>query len=159
MIPEYVAALRALVGPDHRLWLPGVNAVVVDAERVLLHRRSDTGEWSILSGILDPGEEPADGVVREVREETGIDVVVERLAGVTVSPEVVHTNGHRAQYLQLVFTCRPADPDQVARVADDESLEVGWFPSDALPPMRERTRELFMIGLEEREQAWFRSAG
>ncbi|MFE4512688.1 NUDIX domain-containing protein [Kitasatospora sp. NPDC056783] len=158
MIPEYVARLRALVGPDHGLWLPGVTAVVLDEGQVLLHRRSDTGEWSILSGILDPGEEPAAGVVREVLEETGIRVVVERLAGVTVSPQVVHPNGDRAQYLELVFACRPDGPGQVARVADDESLEVDWFPADALPPMRERTRGLLMIGLADRERAWFRQA-
>ncbi|CAM5605587.1 NUDIX hydrolase [Streptomyces diastaticus] len=156
MIPAYVAELRSFVGPDHRLWLPGVNAVVLDEERVLLHRRSDTGDWSILSGILDPGEEPAAGVVREVAEETGIRVVVERLAGVTVSPPVVHTNGHRAQYLELVFACRPDGRGQVARAADDESLEVGWFLVDALPPMRARTGELLRLGLEERERAWFR---
>ncbi|MFJ6140764.1 NUDIX hydrolase [Kitasatospora sp. NPDC092286] len=159
MIPEYVAALRALVGPAHLLWMPGVHAVVRDGQgRVLLHRRSDTGDWAVLSGILDPGEEPADGVVREVEEETGIRVVVERLAGVTVSPEVVHTNGHRAQYLELVFVCRPRDPGQVARVADDESLEVGWFAPEALPPMRPRNLTAVRLGLADGERAWFRPA-
>jgi 8-oxo-dGTP pyrophosphatase MutT (NUDIX family) len=73
MTPGFVSALRAAVGPDVLLWLPGVNAIVRDeAGRVLLHRRSDTGEWSLLSGILEPGEDPAAGVVREVEEETGV---------------------------------------------------------------------------------------
>lgn len=157
MIPNYVVELRSAVGSEHRLWLPGVNAVVVEEGRVLLHRRSDTGDWSILSGILEPGEEPAAGVVREVSEETGIRVVVERLAGVTVSPPVVHANGDRAQYLELVFVCRPDGPGQVARAADDESLEVGWFPVGGLPAMRTRTERLLRLGLEKRQQAWFRS--
>ena len=54
MIPEYVARLRQAVGSEELLWLPGVNAVVVDhAGRVLLQQHSDNHEWSILSGILD----------------------------------------------------------------------------------------------------------
>lgn len=157
MIPAFVAALRAAVGPDHLLWLPGVNAVVRDAEgRVLLHRRSDTGEWSLLSGILEPGEEPAAGAAREVEEETGIRVVVERLAAVTVSPEVRHPGGDRAQYLELVFACRPMDQHPVARVADEESLEVGWFATDALPPVRESVRERIVLALAADEpRAYF----
>ncbi|MGW7292851.1 NUDIX hydrolase [Streptomyces xiamenensis] len=156
MIPAFVANLRAALGPDHLLWLPGVNAVVRDsAGRVLLHRRSDTGEWSLLSGILEPGEEPAAGVMREVQEETGIRVLVERLVAVTVSPRVRHPNGDRAQYLELVFACRPADPHQVARVADEESLEVGWFAADALPPVRESVRGRIALTVAEMPRAFF----
>ncbi|WP_240679350.1 NUDIX domain-containing protein [Streptomyces sp. B29(2018)] len=159
MVPGFVAALRAVVGPDCLLWLPGVNAVVRDAGgRVLLHRRSDTGEWSLLSGILEPGEQPAAGVVREVEEETGIRVVVERLAAVTVSPEVRHPGGDLAQYLELVFACRPADPEQVARVADDESLEVGWFTPDAMPPVRASVRERIALALADEPHTVFTPA-
>lgn len=160
MIPAFVAALRVAVGPDCLLWLPGVNAVVRDTEgRVLLHRRSDTGEWSLLSGILEPGEQPAVGVVREVEEETGIRVVVERLAAVTVSPEVRHPGGDLAQYLELVFTCRPAGVGQVARVADDESLEVGWFAPGALPPVRASVRERIALALADEPRTVFMPAG
>ncbi|MEV0492008.1 NUDIX hydrolase [Streptomyces atratus] len=159
MIPEFVSSLRAVVGADHLLWLPGVNAVVRDGfGRVLLHRRSDSGRWSLLSGILEPGEDPAAGVVREVEEETGVRVVVERLAAVTVSPRVRHPNGDLAQYLELVFVCRPTGADQVARVADDESLEVGWFAPDAMPPLRESVRERIALALADQPLAWFSPA-
>jgi 8-oxo-dGTP pyrophosphatase MutT (NUDIX family) len=157
MTPGFVSVLRAAVGPDVLLWLPGVNAVVRDeAGRVLLHRRSDTGEWSLLSGILEPGEDPAAGVVREVEEETGVLVAVERLAAVTVSPRVRHPNGDLAQYLELVFACRPAPPGQAGRADGDESLEVAWFPPGALPPVRDSVRERIAIVVAGRPQAWFR---
>jgi ADP-ribose pyrophosphatase YjhB (NUDIX family) len=159
MIPDFVASLRAAVGPDHLLWLPGVNTVVHDdGGRVLLHRRSDTGEWSVLSGILEPGEEPAAGVVREVEEETGIRVIVERLAAVTVSPAVRHGNGDRAQYLELVFACRTAEAGQVARAADEESAEVGWFAVDALPPVRSSVRQRIALAVSDEPRAWFTAA-
>ncbi|MGH1564237.1 NUDIX hydrolase [Mumia sp. DW29H23] len=135
-IPPYVAALRARVGHD-LLWLPGVTGVVIDeaGERVLLGRRADSGEWALISGILEPGEEPAVGLVREVREETGVDVVVEALAGVSVTDPIGYPNGDVSQYLDLCFVCRPVD--QVAAehpyAADDESLEVAWFAWDDVP--------------------------
>ncbi|MER6521833.1 NUDIX domain-containing protein [Streptomyces sp. NPDC001553] len=75
MIPDLVSDLRKAVGPDCLLWLPGVVGVVLDEHgRVLLQRRSAAGLWTPLSGILEPGEAPAAGVVREVAEETGVRV-------------------------------------------------------------------------------------
>ncbi|WP_327309644.1 NUDIX domain-containing protein (plasmid) [Streptomyces sp. NBC_01298] len=159
MIPEFVADLRKAVGPDCLLWLPGVVAVVCDENRqVLLQRRTAAGLWTPLSGIIEPGEAPATAVAREVEEETGVPVVVERLAAVTHSPPVQHSNGDRAQYLEIVFACRPAGPDSSPRVCDDESVEVGWFSLEALPPMSERMRDI--IGLVEKDEiaAWFTPA-
>lgn len=156
MIPDFVSDLRSAVGPDCLLWLPGVVAVVRDDQRqVLLQRRTTAGLWTPLSGIVEPGEAPAACVVREAEEETGVHVVVERLAAVTASPPVRHGNGDRAQYLELVFACRPADPGQVPRVCDDESAEVAWFPLDALPPMTERMREIIALVEKDEPEAWF----
>ncbi len=73
-IPEFVSRLRMRVGTE-LLWLPGVSAVVVDdAGRVLLGRRSDNGRWAVISGILEPGEQPAVAAAREVLEETGVSI-------------------------------------------------------------------------------------
>ncbi|WP_454044708.1 NUDIX domain-containing protein [Cellulosimicrobium sp. Marseille-Q8652] len=134
-IPEFVAALRSRVGTD-LLWMPGVSAVVVDdGGRVLLGQRADSGQWAVISGILEPGEDPAVGLAREVLEETGVEVVVEALVSVTVTEPVEYPNGDRSQYLDLAFVCRPTSPAAAgaAHVADDESLAVGWFAPDALP--------------------------
>lgn len=106
-----------------------------DGEQILLGRRADSGEWALISGILDPGEEPVPGIVREVREETGVEVVVEALAAVTVTQQVRYPNGDLSQYLDLCFVCRPADAEAAKRAyaADDESLEVAWFAVDRIP--------------------------
>ncbi|MFE6274096.1 NUDIX domain-containing protein [Streptomyces goshikiensis] len=134
-------------------------AVVRDGQgRVLLQRRSAGGMWTPLSGILEPGEDPSAAAVREVGEETGVQVVVERLAAVTNSPPVRHGNGDRAQYLEIVFACRSVDPDSVPRACDDESVEVGWFPLDALPPMSERMGEIIAVVEKDESAAWFAPA-
>jgi len=134
-IPDFVAGLRERVGTD-LLWLPGVTVVVRDdAGRLLLGRRADNGLWALISGIVDPGEEPAVAAVREVAEETGVAVVVEALAAVATTDEVVYPNGDRSVYLDLLFTARPVSPEAAgaARVTDDENLAVGWFEPGALP--------------------------
>jgi ADP-ribose pyrophosphatase YjhB (NUDIX family) len=66
-IPEFVRELRSKVGQSP-LWMPGITAVVLDDQRrVLLGRRSDTGRWALITGIMDPGEQPADAVGGEAR--------------------------------------------------------------------------------------------
>lgn len=134
-VPDFVLALRRHVGHG-LLWLPGVTAVVLDvaATHVLLLRRSDNGEWTPVTGILDPGEHPAHGAVREVREETGVEVAVERLVSVSAEPPTTHVNEDVAQYLDITFRCRHLAGR--ARPNDDESTAVCWVPLDDLPDMR-----------------------
>ena len=142
--PEFILRLREKIGHD-LLWLIGVSAYVVDdAGRMLLGRRADTGEWALVYGISEPGEEPADTVIREVAEETGVDVVPTDLVRVAAQHyETVYANGDRTQYLDLLFICQLAEGGCVEpRVADDESLEVGWFAPDELPePLAASTTE------------------
>jgi len=127
-IPEFVLALRSHVGSE-LLWLPGVSAVVVhDDGRLLLGRRADNGLWAIVSGILEPGEQPALAAVREVLEETGIEVEVERLIAVLDGLRLGFT---RVPLYSLIFHCRA-----VGGALERHPLEcadVGWFGSDELP--------------------------
>jgi ADP-ribose pyrophosphatase YjhB (NUDIX family) len=133
-IPDFVVELRRHIGTAP-LWLPGVTAVVLDDDRVLLVRRSDNGEWSPVTGIVDPGEDPGVAARREVLEETGVAVAVERLAWVQALPPTTHVNGDRATYLDHTFACRYLSGE--AGVGDDESTDVRWFAVDDLPPMRQ----------------------
>jgi 8-oxo-dGTP pyrophosphatase MutT (NUDIX family) len=135
-IPEFVVEIRKLIG-DHPLWLPGITAVVrrgagADAE-VLLVRRADNGAWTPVTGIPEPGEEPARAAAREAMEEAGVVVRVDRLASTSAFPDVVHANGDRAAYLDLTFACTYVSGE--AHVADDESQDVGWFRPQDFPPM------------------------
>jgi ADP-ribose pyrophosphatase YjhB (NUDIX family) len=136
-VPEFVLELRRSVG-HAPLWLPGVTAVVLRAHEVLLCRRADNGQWTPVTGIVEPGEQPAAAAVREVHEETEVVVEVEQLSWVHAETEVVHPNGDRALYLDHTFRCRYVSG--AARVGDDESTDVGWYALTALPPMREQFR-------------------
>ncbi|WP_425837771.1 NUDIX hydrolase [Streptomyces fractus] len=150
--PEFIRTIRASAG-HQLLFLPGVSAVVFDDEgRVLLGRRADTGKWSIIGGIPEPGEQPADVAVREVFEETGIECVVERVVLVQALQPITYPNGDNCQFMDTSFRCRATGGQ--ARVNDDESLDVAWFALDALPPLEEFS--LFRIKQAQSEgPTWF----
>ena len=127
----------------------GVTGYVRDAEgRVLLGRRSDTGEWALIYGINEPGEQPADTVVREIKEETGVDAQVTDLVSVISSDQVItYANGDNTMYMDHSFLCelKPGG-NAVPFVGDEESLNVGWFPPDELPsPLAASTVERMTI--------------
>ena len=130
--PDFVLDLRRRIGTDP-LPLVGVTAVVIHEGRVLLGRRSDNGALTPITGIVDPGEEPADAAARETAEEAGVVCRVERLAWVHQLPRVVYAHGDQVDYLDLVFRCSwvSGDPHPV----DGEMTEVGWYDLDALPDL------------------------
>ncbi|MFC6288098.1 NUDIX domain-containing protein [Nocardioides sp. GCM10027113] len=152
-IPAFIVELRRLVGTTE-LWLPGVTAVVRRGDEVLLVQRSDNLEWTPVTGIVDPGEEPAVAARREALEETGVEITVDRLASVGVVGPVTYPNGDRTSYLDHVFACTWVSGE--ARVADDESVDVAWFPVDALPQMRDDPRERIAAAWAGEERARFR---
>lgn len=134
--PEFVVQIRQKIGHDP-LWMPGVTAVILDDDRrILLCRRSDNGAWTPITGIVDPGEEPAVTAIREAEEETGVEIRVEGLASVKACPPQTFPNGDQAQFLDLTFRCRYVAG--AARVNDEESTDVRWFHLDDLPEMSDR---------------------
>lgn len=151
-IPEFVAALRTHIG-HAPLPLSGIIAVVLDEHsRVLMVRRSDTGDWALTTGCLEPGEQPADGAVREVFEETGVEVAVERLLAVEALDLSVGPNGDQVYWLTIGLQCRPLRGQ--ARVNDDESVEVGWFDPDAVPPLPPHQARCLALAAEQRSLPW-----
>lgn len=137
-IPQFIVDLRAAIG-HAQLWLIGVTAVVIRDDEVLLIERADNGIWAPVTGIVDPGEEPADAAVREVAEETGVTAVPERLVWVHATAPVTHANGDHAQYLDHVFAMRWVAGEPYP--ADDESTDARWYALAALPEMPERMRQ------------------
>ncbi len=159
-IPEFVVEMRRLIG-KREMWLPAVTAVVrrgePGSEEILLVRRADNGAWTPVTGILDPREEPAVGAVREVLEETGVGVRVDRLAATSVHGPITHVNGDLATYLDLTFSCTWVRGD--ARVADDESSAVTWASPSALPAMSASMRERIEAALSDEPAARFVTGG
>lgn len=154
--PDFILALREKIGTD-LLWLTGVTAVVLRDRQVLLVRRADSGAWTPVTGIIDPGEEPADAAVREVLEEADVHAAPERLAMVHVLPPAVYANGDQVQYLDLVFRLRWESGEP--HPADGENTEARWFPLDGLPELAETMRARIDAAVADTPQARFTSRG
>lgn len=150
--PDFVLELRRRIG-THPLSLAGVTAVVLRGEKVLLGRRSDNGALTPITGIVDPGEEPADAAVRETLEEAGVVCRVERLAWVHQIPRIVYANGDQADYLDLTFRCTWVSGEPYP--ADGEMTEVGWYDVDDLPEIGRDMRRRIAHALAEEDPARF----
>ncbi|MBP3088019.1 NUDIX domain-containing protein [Corynebacterium sp. sy017] len=147
--PEFIVRLREKIGHE-QLWLPGVTAIVLKdvpagapigaVPEVLLVKRSDNGEWTPVTGIVDPDEEPHVAAVREVKEETGLDVQVEALLGVGKVGPITYPNGDVTSYVDTAVRCTVLDDTAVPYAADGENTEVGWFSVMHMPPMQPRFR-------------------
>lgn len=147
--PEFILNLRSKIGHD-QLWLPGVTVVVVKdvpegapiwtTPSVLLVKRADTGEWTPVTGIVDPDEQPHDAARREVLEETGLEVKIETILGVGQVGPVTYDNGDVSSYVDTCYRASVSDPEQVPYPADGENTEVAWFEVTQLPAMNPRFR-------------------
>lgn len=135
--PDFVLSLRERIGHDP-IWMSGVTALVLDTDRrrLLSVRRADNGAWTPVTGIIDPGEQPARAAVREVEEEAGIRARPLHLIEVRTLPEMTYPNGDRAQYLDLTFVLEYEEGDP--HPADGENTEACWMSFDEAPLWSER---------------------
>lgn len=151
--PPFIIELRRHIG-HAPLWLMGANALILRDGEVLLVRRADTGEWAPVSGIVDPGELPAETAVREALEEAGVVIEVERLLWTVVTDEVVYDNGDRCRYLDHGFRARWVSGEPF--VGDEESTDVAWFPVDRLPsPRQERLEAMIRVAVDDPRDVLF----
>lgn len=111
--------------------VPSVTAIVVDDRgRLLMIHRTDNNLWAIPGGGHDVGESISDTVVREVREETGIDVEVVELSGIYTNPQhvIAYSDGEVRQQFSMCFRARPVGGELRT---SDESKAVRWVdPQD-----------------------------
>lgn len=103
--------------PKHSVSVAGI--VVRDDGRVLVIKRDDNGSWEAPGGVLELDESFEAGVQREVLEETGLAVTVERLTGVYKNL----THG----IVALVYRCRPAGGEPHTT---EEAREIRWMTKE-----------------------------
>ena len=115
--------------PGYQTPKVGIGAVVGnDRGEILLIQRADSGLWLYPTGWADIGYSPAEVAVKEVREETGIVCVPERLIAVI---DGLRAGFSRIPLYSLVFQCRAVGGELLAH--PQECADVGWFREDAMP--------------------------
>jgi len=103
-----------------------VAAVRNDGGELLMIHRTDNGLWALPGGGHDIGESISQTVVREVREETGIEVAVTGLVGIYTDPKhvIAYDDGEVRQQFSICFTARPLGG---TLTNSSESREVAWI--------------------------------
>jgi len=131
--------------------IPGVAAIVLDDDRVLLVRRGREpakGRWSLPGGVIELGERAVEAVVREVFEETGVEVEPMRVVAI-YEPIVRDEEGRvKFHYVLLEYLCRPlrGEPKPSSDV-----LDARWFRLEELADIdiSPGTRHLILRVAEE----------
>lgn len=141
--------------PNANSVVPSVVAFIQnDAGDVLMIRRSDNGRWALPGGGHDVGESISTTVVREAKEETGIDVVVESLSGIYTDPDhiMVYDDGEARQQFSICFRARPVGGELST---SNETTDVRWVSPadirelDVHPTMRMRIEHAMDRGRPE----------
>ena len=109
-------------------WPVSVKGVVLRGGCVIL-LRNERDEWELPGGKLDPDESPEQCVVREIREELGLDVEATALQDVWV-----YTITPQARVLIVTFGC--AEVTERDAVLSHEHKQVGWFPLGEIDALR-----------------------
>ena len=108
-----------------------VAAIVTDdSGKVLLlrHVLRPFSEWGLPGGFLSAGEQPEDGIRRELHEETGLELIDLKL----FRTRTVH------RHIEMLFSAHAVGE---ARVASSEILDLGWFDLDSMPSNMSRAQK------------------
>lgn len=114
--------------------------VVRDGDRFLVVRETKHDQlWYLPAGRAEPGESLAQAAVRETREESGIEAVLEGVL------KIQHTPTASSARVRALFLARPADDRPPKREPDEHSLEARWATLDELEKLPMRGPEVLGI--------------
>jgi 8-oxo-dGTP pyrophosphatase MutT (NUDIX family) len=132
-ISEYLKRLREIVGKNILL-VPSASVFIRNAQGgILLQQRADNLEWVLPGGAMDPGESITQAAVRELHEETGLNIEVTRLVGVYSDPANIfsYDNGDQVHAIVLLFEGKIISG--ILKPDGEETTHLDYFPIDQLP--------------------------
>jgi ADP-ribose pyrophosphatase YjhB (NUDIX family) len=147
VLVDYWRDLRSAYGPGPLITV-GAGVIVRRGQRVLLQRRSDSGEWGIPGGAKELGESLEDTARRELLEETGLFAASLRFLVVCSGPRFAHAypDGSRIEHVAALYEA--TEVGGALRSDEHETLDLEYFGVEGSPRMQPLSRLLLEQALE-----------
>ena len=126
---DYIHDLRPLIG-HRKIILNCAGAIIARDDKILFQRRSDNNKWGLIGGLLEMNETYEEAAIREIREETGLEVELTTFLGIFHNHDMVWNNGDQAHVISALYTAKIISGEP--RI-DKESFELRFFGKDELP--------------------------
>lgn len=133
MSKDYIKWLRSKVGHE-KVILVFAGGCVFDRDgKVLLQCRGDSRKWGFPGGAVEIGETPEMTAIREVKEETGLDVKVSGLIGIYTDSDMAYPNGDQAHSICIAYKLEAVGGQ--LKCDDPETVDLQFFSLDEMPEL------------------------
>ena len=130
---NYIKWIRSKVGHERVMLVHAGGCIFNESGEILLQRRGDNNKWGLPGGTIELDETPEMAAVREVREETGLEVEVGELIGIYTDFEITCPNGDKFQSIMMAYYLNAVGGELVCD--NDETLELKYFPLNEIPEL------------------------
>lgn len=131
--PNYIQWIRSKVGHEKIILVFAGGCIRNEKGEILLQRRTDSAKWGFPGGAIELGETPQMAAVREVKEETGLDVEVGELIGVYTECDMKYPNGDEAQSICMAYELKVVSGELCRD--ESETLELKYFSIEDMPEL------------------------
>ena len=131
--PNYIKWIRSKVGHEKIILVFAGGCVFNDVGEVLLQRRGDSNKWGFPGGAIEIGETPEMAVVREFKEETGLNVEAGSLIGIYTDCDMKYASGDEAHSICIVYELKVMGGELFCDKV--ETLELRYFDLNDLPEL------------------------
>ena len=145
---DYIKWIRSKVGHEKIILVFSGGCVFDKDGKVLLQRRGDSNKWGFPGGAIEIGETPEMAVVREFKEETGLDVKVSGLIGIYTDCNMEYPNGDKAHSICIVYAVEMIGGQ--LKCDNLETVELKYFDLDEMPELFCKQHEEIKNDLQKR---------
>ena len=128
---DYIHDLRKIIG-SRKIILNCAGALIIRDGKILFQRRADNGKWGLIGGLLEMNETYEEAALREIGEETGLNVQLDSFLGIFHNHNMVWSNGDTAHVISAYYTATILSGEP--RI-DEESYELRFFGKDEIPEL------------------------